>query len=357
MFTIDDMEILGECILCYKALMNNYLGLQNVVSYPGTIRCLIQTLQIPPNLKKVNIEKGEGGNIQSLYYENSSVVLELIAALCIVPQHIVQDGLKYVMEAAESYRYQMRERVVFEMVLIQLRNRSAPELFLCRILQLINTIIVKHDFLSQRLKLREDWDENIQLNTMIQMLSGKDIGFEERERLRSIQEQKQNKFETPVEQLNKHAWIYIDEMQYDNEESGMIGRNSSEFNPENIFQFLIERFKGTKALFHLNNIGVSLQQLKPEAGEWLIIDHYIERTVNSAKFKNANDQFNLNLKPNSVHPTPPSTLRGSKIDLMRFKIPQHKTLKSVLDYDTNTTQQTISPSPLKDQLNQHSKQS
>ncbi|KAA6382486.1 MAG: hypothetical protein EZS28_021987 [Streblomastix strix] len=145
MFTIDDMEILGECILCYKALMNNYLGLQNVVSYTGTIRCLIQTLQISPRLKKVNIEKGEGRKMWGQYYENSTVVLELIAALCLVPQQVA-DGLKYVMEAAESFRQQNNERVVFEMVLIQLRNQSTPELFLCRILQLINTICILQEF-------------------------------------------------------------------------------------------------------------------------------------------------------------------------------------------------------------------
>ncbi|KAA6363851.1 MAG: hypothetical protein EZS28_040623 [Streblomastix strix] len=114
------------------------------------------------------------------------------------------------------------------------------------------------------------------------MLSGKDIGFEERQRLRNLQVKPKISIpETPEEQLRKHVWIYIDEMKQDNEESGMFENNSSEFNPENIFNNMMKRFKGTKALFHLNNIGVSLQQLKPDDDKWLVIDHLIERAVKS----------------------------------------------------------------------------
>ncbi|KAA6397420.1 MAG: hypothetical protein EZS28_007053, partial [Streblomastix strix] len=198
--------------------------INNIRSNPNKehVRNLRATLQTADEKwKKVNIEDGEGRKMWGQYYENSSIVLEIMASFCLVPQYSGSSGLTYVMEAAESFRQQNDERVIFEMVLIQLRSQSTPELFLCRILQLINKIIVKHNLLSQRLKLREDWDENIQLNTMIQMLSGKDIGFKERERLRNLQvKPKISMPETPEEQLLKHVWIYIDKMKQDNEESG-----------------------------------------------------------------------------------------------------------------------------------------
>ncbi|KAA6399121.1 MAG: putative formin like protein [Streblomastix strix] len=278
--TVDDMEIVGECIQCYKAIMNNQFGLQNVITFPGAVRCLFTTLQIPRNLKKADIETGQGRDLQSVYYENSSIVLELIANLCMTPQTIADNGLKHVMEAAESFRFQMNERVVLEMVLIQLRNRSAPELFLCRIIQLVNTILIQNDLLTQRLKLREQWDQEIQLNTMIKLCTSVDIGFKERDKLRNQEGMNtQSKHETPEELLNKHAWIYLDEMQQDNDEANGFAREQTVIDPERVFKLLVERFKGTKALMYLNNIGISLQKLKENSPEWIVIDRFTERTV------------------------------------------------------------------------------
>ena len=93
------------CVLCLRALMNNAYGFTSVMAHPQTINQICGCLQIYDPFS--GAEGGEGETEQkSKKYRTYVLVLELLAAVCLVPR-----GHRRVLEAFNYFKEMCNEKV------------------------------------------------------------------------------------------------------------------------------------------------------------------------------------------------------------------------------------------------------
>ncbi|KAA6402681.1 MAG: putative actin binding protein [Streblomastix strix] len=143
-----NMELLEECAMCYKAMMNNSIGIKGVVDYPGSMSQLI--LILDDQKCKDQFPK---------YFEAGTVVLDLLSALCLIPEEILENGQKIVLDAIDYLRYITRESLRFQGLIQQLGMEGTPESFKAKIVALINVILCKNEYSHQRIKLRMEFNQ------------------------------------------------------------------------------------------------------------------------------------------------------------------------------------------------------
>ncbi|KAK2944813.1 putative Disheveled-associated activator of morphogenesis 2 [Blattamonas nauphoetae] len=269
----NDREIVFECILCFKALMNNSVGLKEVVSFPGTFRDLVLIFKPPVHPDRFRS-----------YFEAGSNLLQLMSAI-VIAGDIVENGLSIVMEAMSYFKYQRKEEYRFQTLVQQLNPQfvvptspASPEPivvpvdFKTSILQLFNSILVQTEQTYQRQAIRKEL-ENGHLNRSLSLI------------LES----------NPPEKLKIQAQIYIEEREADDREVSVVNADIQSFDPTETCQAVVNKIRGIgsktveatmeeeeNAILHLTNILRSLHSFPIASSAWTIADRSISKLAGKA---------------------------------------------------------------------------
>ncbi|KAK2945433.1 putative Disheveled-associated activator of morphogenesis 1 [Blattamonas nauphoetae] len=276
---VDDRKVMEECVMCFKALMNNPMGLREIAGYPGTFRELVMILKKPNEDEALPI-----------YFETGALLLQLFSCMCILPEEAVAGGPKFIDEAITYFHNQTKEEYRFQTLVEYLNpsykpsdsnpNLKVPEKMKTGIVTLMNSILVGLEHNYQRIHMRKEFNNgNVD---------------------RSLELELQNPISGAYLTQIK---VYQDERDLDNSELqssmptiGFGGEVQFSYDPSDTFQQLQNHIHGLdvksinvtmeqeqNASLHLNNILRILCSVPVKSAIWRLADERVGKLVNQSK--------------------------------------------------------------------------
>lgn len=118
------------CVLCLRALMNNATGFTSVMGHPDSIN------QICLCLKDIDPFKSTSAEEQTRRFRTHVLVLELLAAVCLVPK-----GHRRVLEAFDNFKMVNNEAVRFQSLIHILRSERHRTGVMVAAMAFINVVV------------------------------------------------------------------------------------------------------------------------------------------------------------------------------------------------------------------------